>query len=55
MSRLQFESVTEQLDAVIREMLNKVTGQERHWHKVIDRLSNEMDCKVNMVQQGEPT
>lgn len=54
MSRLQLESVTEQLDAAIQELLSKVTGQERHWHKVIDRLSSEMDCKVNMFRRQSP-
>lgn len=48
-SRLQFDSVTEQLGAMFTELLNKVTSQERDWHKVIDRLSSEMDCKVSVV------
>lgn len=48
-SRLQFDSVTEQLNAMFHELLHKVTGQEQDWHKVIDRLSTEMECKVNTV------
>jgi len=45
-SRLQFDSATEQLNAMFHELLNKVTGQEQDWHKVIDKLSTEMECKV---------
>lgn len=43
-SNLQFDS--EQLSAMLKELLNKVTNQEQDWHRVIDRLSTEMDCKV---------
>lgn len=51
-SRLQFDSVTEQLNATFHQLLNKVTGQEQDWHKVIDRLSTEMECKVNAVTRS---
>ncbi|KAF3845897.1 hypothetical protein F7725_002975 [Dissostichus mawsoni] len=46
-SRLQFDSVTEQLNAMFQELLNKVTGQEQDWHKVIERLSSEMEQLVD--------
>lgn len=46
MSRLQFDSATEQLNAMFHELLKKVTGQEQDWHQVVDRLSTEMECKV---------
>ncbi|XP_051244494.1 glutamine-rich protein 2 isoform X1 [Dicentrarchus labrax] len=49
-SRLQFDSVTEQLNAMFHELLNKVTGQEQDWQKVIDRLSTEMECKLNRIE-----
>ncbi|XP_073350490.1 uncharacterized protein [Pagrus major] len=49
-SRLQFDSVTEQLNATFHELLNKVTGQEQDWHKVIDKLSTEMECKLNRIE-----
>ncbi|XP_063759396.1 uncharacterized protein LOC134877720 isoform X2 [Eleginops maclovinus] len=49
-SRLQFDSATEQLNAMFHELLNKVTGQEQDWHKVIDRLSSEMECKLNRIE-----
>ncbi|XP_041812331.1 uncharacterized protein LOC121620367 [Chelmon rostratus] len=45
-SRLQFDSVTEQLSAMFHELLNRVSGQERDWHQVVDKLSAEMECKV---------
>lgn len=47
-SHLQFDS--EQLSAMLKELLNKVSGQEEDWHRVMDRLSSEMDCKVNTAQ-----
>lgn len=53
MSRLQFDSVTEQLNAMFHELLSKVTGQEQDWHKVIDRLSTEMECKVSVFNRGD--
>ncbi|XP_044037516.1 glutamine-rich protein 2 isoform X2 [Siniperca chuatsi] len=49
-SRLQFDSVTEQLNTMFHELLNKVTGQEQDWHKVIDKLSTEMECKLNRIE-----
>lgn len=52
MSRLQFDSVTEQLNTMFHELLNKLTGHEQDWHKVIDKLSTEMECKVDIVQTG---
>lgn len=45
-SRLQFDSATEQLNSMFHELLNKVTGQEQDWRQVMDRLSTEMECKV---------
>lgn len=47
-SHLQFDS--EQLSAMLKELVDKVSGQEQDWHRVMDRLSSEMDCKVNIVQ-----
>lgn len=35
---------------MLKELLNRVSGQEEDWHRVVDRLSSEMDCKVNTVQ-----
>ncbi|KAF3699718.1 Glutamine-rich protein 2 [Channa argus] len=49
-SRLQFDSATEQLNTMFHELLNKVIGQEQDWHKVIDKLSTEMECKLNRIE-----
>ena len=53
MSRLQLDSVTEQLNTMFHELLHKVTGQEQDWHKVVDKLSTEMEHKVD-PGQGPP-
>uniref|UniRef100_A0A3B4URI7 Uncharacterized LOC111230206 n=2 Tax=Seriola dumerili TaxID=41447 RepID=A0A3B4URI7_SERDU len=45
-SRLQFDSATEQLNTMFHELQNKVTDQAQDWHKVIDKLSTEMECKL---------
>lgn len=48
-SHLQFDS--EQLGAMLKELLKKVSGQEQDWHRVLDRLSSEMDCKVKSLRR----
>lgn len=47
-SHLQFDS--EQLGTMLKELLKKVSSQEQDWHRILDRLSSEMDCKVNIPQ-----
>lgn len=49
MSRLQFDSVTEQLSGLFHELLSKVTSQEQDWHKLMAQLSTEMQCKVGAL------
>ncbi|XP_062264282.1 uncharacterized protein LOC133971085 isoform X2 [Platichthys flesus] len=49
-TRLQFDSVTEQLNTMFHELLHKVTGQEQDWNKVVDRLSTEMEHKLNRME-----
>ncbi|XP_034750818.1 uncharacterized protein LOC117958492 isoform X2 [Etheostoma cragini] len=49
-SRLQFDSVTEQLNAMFHELLNKVTGHEQDWYKVVNKLSTEMERKLNRME-----
>nr|XP_020443579.1 glutamine-rich protein 2-like [Monopterus albus] len=49
-SRLQFDSATEHLNTMFHELLNKVMDQEQDWHKVIDKLSSEMECKLNRIE-----
>lgn len=45
-SRMQFDSMTEQLNNMLQELLSKISGQEKDWNKVIEKISSEMDCKV---------
>lgn len=52
MSRVQFESATEQLGATIRQLLDKVSVQEQDWHRAVRKLSTEMDCKVSGTGRG---
>lgn len=49
---MQFESATEQLGTMIRQLLDKVSDQEQDWHRVVRKLSTEMDCKVSGLQGG---
>lgn len=46
MSRMQFDSMTEQLNNMLQDLLSKISGQEQDWNKVIEKISTEMDCKV---------
>ncbi|KAM8825401.1 uncharacterized protein ACB058_021326 isoform 4-T4 [Synchiropus picturatus] len=49
-SRRDFDSVTEQLNAMFHELLNRVSGQEQNWQQLMERLSSEMDCKLNRLE-----
>ncbi|XP_067284900.1 glutamine-rich protein 2 isoform X2 [Pseudorasbora parva] len=49
-SRMQFDSMTEQLNAMLQELLSKISGHEKDWNKVIEKISNEMDCKMNRIE-----
>ncbi|XP_016403319.1 glutamine-rich protein 2-like, partial [Sinocyclocheilus rhinocerous] len=44
-SRMQFDSMAEQLNNMIQDLLRKISGQEQDWNKVIEKISTEMDCK----------
>ncbi|KAL7849945.1 hypothetical protein SRHO_G00192940 [Serrasalmus rhombeus] len=49
-SRIQFDTMTEQLNGMFQELLSKITGQEQDWHKVIEKISMEMECKLNRIE-----
>uniref|UniRef100_A0A3B5LSS3 DUF4795 domain-containing protein n=1 Tax=Xiphophorus couchianus TaxID=32473 RepID=A0A3B5LSS3_9TELE len=49
-SRLQFDAATEQLTSMFHELLNKMTGQEHDWHQLVDKLSTDMECKLNRME-----
>ncbi|EPQ18953.1 Glutamine-rich protein 2 [Myotis brandtii] len=45
-SRMQFDATTEQLNHMMQELVAKMSGQERDWQKMLDRLLTEMDSKL---------
>ncbi|KAG7459586.1 hypothetical protein MATL_G00212130 [Megalops atlanticus] len=49
-SRVQFDSMTEQLSSMFQDLLSKISGQEQDWHKVIQKISMEMECKLNRIE-----
>ncbi|XP_064862816.1 uncharacterized protein C16orf96 [Oncorhynchus nerka] len=49
-SRMQFDSMTEELNTMFQELLSKITGQEQDWHKIIDKISTEMECKLDRIE-----
>ncbi|XP_069021611.1 ribosome-binding protein 1-like [Embiotoca jacksoni] len=49
-SRLQFDLATEQLTSMFHELLSKVSGQEQDWQNIVDRLSTEMERKLNRIE-----
>nr|XP_033817255.1 glutamine-rich protein 2 isoform X3 [Geotrypetes seraphini] len=49
-SRSQFDATAEQLNVMIQDLLNKVTGQEQDWHKVVDKISFEMENKLDRME-----
>ncbi|KAJ7989405.1 hypothetical protein DPEC_G00304210 [Dallia pectoralis] len=49
-SRMQFDSMTEQLNTMFQDLLSKIIDQEQDWHKVIEKISSEMECKLNRIE-----
>ncbi|XP_016411626.1 glutamine-rich protein 2 [Sinocyclocheilus rhinocerous] len=49
-SRMQFDSMAEQLNNMIQDLLRKISGQEQDWNKVIEKISTEMDCKPKRAE-----
>ncbi|XP_042576805.1 glutamine-rich protein 2 isoform X2 [Cyprinus carpio] len=49
-SRMQFDSMSEQLNNMLQDLLSKISGQEQDWNKVIEKISTEMDCKLNRIE-----
>ncbi|MFT7804244.1 uncharacterized protein C16orf96-like isoform X2 [Arapaima gigas] len=49
-SRMQFDTMTEQLSSMFQDLLSKVTGQENDWHNVIEKISAEMENKLNRIE-----
>lgn len=49
-SRVQFDSMTEQLNVMFQELQSRVTDQTQDWHRVKEKLSSDVDCKVRRAQ-----
>ncbi|XP_023675993.2 glutamine-rich protein 2-like isoform X2 [Paramormyrops kingsleyae] len=49
-SRVQFDTMTEQLSSMFQELLGKVTGQEQDWQNVVEKISAEMESKLNRIE-----
>ncbi|XP_067403882.1 glutamine-rich protein 2 [Emydura macquarii macquarii] len=49
-SRTQFDATTEQLNKMMQDLLNKMSGQEQDWHKVLDKILLEMDSKLDRME-----
>lgn len=49
-SRVQFDSMTEQLNVMFQELQSRVMDQTQDWHRVKEKLSNDVDCKVRRAQ-----
>ncbi|EMP23778.1 Glutamine-rich protein 2 [Chelonia mydas] len=41
----QFDATMEQLNKMMQDLVNKMSGQEQDWHKVLDKILMEMDSK----------
>ncbi|XP_067881450.1 glutamine-rich protein 2-like isoform X2 [Heterodontus francisci] len=49
-SRTQFDAVTDQINKMVQGLLNKICMQEKDWGCVLERLSAEMDCKLDRIE-----
>ncbi len=43
-------TVTEQLNSMFNELLDKMADSESRWHEAIKKLSEEMKCKVDKIE-----
>ncbi|XP_078510710.1 glutamine-rich protein 2 isoform X2 [Lissotriton helveticus] len=49
-SRTQFDATNEQLYRIMQELLEKVTVQEQDWQNVVDKISSEMESKLDRLE-----
>ncbi|KAM9119039.1 glutamine-rich protein 2 [Pangshura tecta] len=49
-SLTQFDATTEQLNKMVQDLVNKMSGQEQDWQKVLDKILVEMDSKLNRLE-----
>ncbi|XP_048847752.1 uncharacterized protein LOC125718171 isoform X2 [Brienomyrus brachyistius] len=50
-SRKQFDEMTKHLGAMLEELLGKVSDQEQDWHRIIEKISGQMDSKLDSVKK----
>ncbi len=43
-------TLTEQLNSMFNELLDKMADSESRWHEAIKKLSEEMKCKVDKIE-----
>ncbi|CAM4556464.1 unnamed protein product [Lepidochelys kempii] len=46
----QFDATMEQLNKMMQDLVNKMSGQEQDWHKVLDKILMEMDSKLDRLE-----
>ncbi|XP_074870978.1 glutamine-rich protein 2 isoform X2 [Carettochelys insculpta] len=49
-SRAHFDAATEQLNKMMQDLLNKMSGQEQDWNKVLEKIFTEMDSKLDRLE-----
>ncbi|XP_033623176.1 glutamine-rich protein 2 isoform X2 [Fukomys damarensis] len=49
-SRVEFDAATEQLNHMMQGLMAKLSGQERDWQKLLDKLLAEMDMKLDRLE-----
>ncbi|XP_051889001.1 uncharacterized protein LOC127579956 isoform X2 [Pristis pectinata] len=49
-SQGQFDAVTNQLNRMIEGLLNKICAQEKDWTCVLERLTAEVECKLDRIE-----
>ncbi|KAM4663493.1 glutamine-rich protein 2 [Discoglossus pictus] len=50
LSRTQFDATMEQLNNMFQELLGKVSVQEQDWQRVLDKISAEMQSKLDRME-----
>ncbi|KAM5135160.1 glutamine-rich protein 2 [Mantella aurantiaca] len=49
-SRSQFDATTEQINAMMKELLCKLSGQEQDWQKMLEKINLEMQSKLDRME-----
>ncbi|NXA51618.1 QRIC2 protein, partial [Nothocercus julius] len=46
----QFDATMEHLNKMVQDMLDRITGQEQDWHRIQQKLVEEMDSKLDRLE-----